>query len=168
MPVLRNAEKIKVLPNHVPCLEWGGFYGNDLKRAERVIQELGLTQVARKQQVNSIDANWVYIPPFKNKSLAEKAVKRLKKLGIDSFRVQESGKWNNAISLAILRDNNAAEQLLNSLKDKGFRTVKMGARPLQQTQFIIKEPKSGVYERIKAAADQISHSTLVTTVCKRM
>lgn len=168
MPILLNVESIKILPRHIPCLEWGSFYGEDLKRIEAILQKQELTNIVSKRLVSMENIHWIYIPPFKETRLAEKEVRKLKQLGIDSFRVQEKGKWNNAISITTFHDENAARQLLEELRSKGIRTAKIGMRELQQTKLIIREPKLSVYEKIKIAADQFGSSTLVTTVCERI
>jgi len=168
VPILLKTEKIKLLPSHVPCLEWGNFFGKDLKRVEERIDELNLNKKVSKHLVGEIDTHWVYIPPINNTRLAKKEVRKLKQKGFSSYRVQEEGLWNNAISIDILRDENTAKQLLANLKNKGIRSVKIGIRQLQQTKFVIREPELGVYEKIQLMAAQFSDSTLITTVCKRL
>lgn len=168
VPTLLKTEKIKLLPSHVPCLEWGDFFGEDLKRVNERMHELNLNKRLSMHLVGEINAHWVYIPPINNARLAKKEVRRLKQKGISSFRVQEEGLWNNAISIALLRDENTAKQLLVNLKNKGIRSVKIGTRQLQQTKFVIREPEFSVYEKIQLMAAQFSESTLITTVCKRL
>lgn len=167
-PRLLNSEKIKLLPTRVSCLEWGDFFGNDLRRAETAITGLELSGKLSQNLIDVIAAYWVYIPPFSRTRDTNREIRKLKKLGIDNFQVQEEGAWHNAISLAVLRDKLAAQILLAELKNKGIAKATIGERNIKQIKFVIREPTVGVHAKMKIMAEKFVGSQLVATTCARL
>lgn len=165
---LLNPEKIKLLPSHVPCIEWGGFVGTDLLQAESAMAELKLGDQLSQVELDDVAIHWVYIPPFKTMIDAQRKIDQLKILGVESFLVQKDSQWLNAISIAVLRDLNAAQKLLLELKDKGFSSVTIDERNLKQVKFVIREPAAHIKEKINLLSHQFSNNELKVTECERL
>ena len=165
---LLNPEKIKLLPSHVPCIEWGGFVGTDLLQAESAMAELELGDQLSQVALDDVAIHWVYIPPFKTMLDAQRKIDRLKILGVESFLVQKDSQWLNAISIAVLRDLSAAQELLSELNDKGFNSVTINVRNLKQVKFVIREPAAHIKEKIKLLSHQFSNNELKVTECERL
>ena len=165
---LLNPEKIKLLPFHVPCIEWGGFVGTDLLQAESAMAELELGDQLSQVELDDVVIHWVYIPPFKTMLDAQKKIDQLKILGVESFLVQKDSQWLNAISIAVLRDLSAAQKLLLDLNDKGLSSVTIGERNLKQVKFVIREPATHIQEKLKSLSHQFINSELKLTKCKRV
>ncbi|HQT27358.1 MAG TPA: hypothetical protein PLK99_12325, partial [Burkholderiales bacterium] len=67
---------------------------------------------------------WTYIPPGKSKEAALMEIKMLDARGIkDHFLIQESGKWQYAISLGIFKTAESAKKYAALLKEKGIETA---------------------------------------------
>lgn len=163
-----NPEKIKLLPSHVHCIEWGGFVGTDLLQAETAIAELELGDQLSQVVMNDVVIHWVYIPPFKTQLEAQEKIDQLMELGVESFLVQKDSQWLNAISIAVLRDFSAAQNLLLELEDKGLASVIIAERNLKQVKFVIREPAADIEENIKILSDQFINSELKVTKCERV
>ena len=75
---------------------------------------------------------WVYIPPLKSRSEAQKKQEELKGLGIeDSLIMQDNNKWRHAISLGVFSTQEAANKYLAELRDKNnVKSAKSGPRTL--------------------------------------
>ncbi len=167
MPLL-NSEKIKLLSSHVHCIEWGGFVGTDLLQAETAIAELELGDQLSQVVMDDVVIHWVYIPPFKTMLEAQKKIDQLMELGVESFLVQKDSQWLNAISIAVLRDLSAAQNLLIELEDKGLVSVIIAERNLKQVKFVIREPAAQLEEKIKTLSHQFINSELKVTKCERV
>ncbi|MDH5552666.1 MAG: hypothetical protein OEX82_04975 [Nitrosomonas sp.] len=165
---LLNPEKIKLLPSHVPCIEWGGFVGTDLLQAESAMAELELGDQLSQVELDDVVIHWVYIPPFKTLLDAQTKINQLKILGVESFLVQKDSQWLNAISIAVLSDLNAAQKLLLELKDKGLSSVTIDERNLKQVKFVIREPETHIKEKMKLLSQQFSNHELKVTECERL
>ncbi len=165
---LLNPEKIKLLPSHVPCIEWGGFVGTDLLQAESALAELELGDQLSQVELDDVAIHWVYIPPFETMLDAQTKINRLKILGVESFLVQKDSQWLNAISIAVLRDLNAAQKLLLELKDKGLSSVTIEERNLKQVKFVIREPETHIKDKMKLLSHQFSNHDLKVTECERL
>lgn len=165
---LLNPEKIKLLPSHVPCIEWGGFVGTDLLQAESAMAELELGDQLSQVVLDDVAIHWVYIPPFKTMLDSQKKIDQLKILGVESFLVQKDSQWLNAISIAVLRDLSAAQKLLLELQEKGLTSVTIGERNLKQVKFVIREPAPHSQEKINVLSRQFTNSELNVTKCERL
>ena len=165
---LLNPEKIKLLPSHVPCIEWGGFVGTDLLQAESVMAELELGDQLSQVALDDVAVHWVYIPPFKTMFDSQQRIGQLNILDVESFLVQKDSQWLNAISIAVLRDLSAAQKLLSELQEKGLTSVTIGERNLKQVKFVIREPAPHSQEKIKVLSRQFTNSELKVTKCERL
>jgi hypothetical protein len=116
-------------PVKLSCMEWGEFSAADLKRVEAALAPLKLGERLKPHVVEHTSAYWVYIAPLKNHAKVEQKVAQLKKMGVDDyFVVQESGHWQNAISLGVFRTEEAAKKQLAKLKELGVKNAKLGER----------------------------------------
>ncbi len=167
MPLL-NPEKIKLLPSCVHCIEWGGFVGTDLLQAETAIAELELGDQLSEVVMDDVVIHWVYIPPLKTMLEAQEKIDQLMELGVESFLVQKDSQWLNAISIAVLRDLSAAQNLLFKLEDKGLASVIIAERNLKQVKYVIREPTAHIEEKIKILSHQFTNSELKVTKCERV
>lgn len=162
-----HPEKITLLPAPDTCVEWGNFLGKDLKQAETDIAGLGLGDSIRQRVTGKVPVFWVYIPPRNTREEAEKKTEELKKLGVgDYFLIDSNDQWNNAISMGMLRNPDAARRLLIELKMKGVRSVTIGERSLDQTAFIIRNPTAETMEKLRELKTAFLESRLTTLKCK--
>ena len=177
-----NAEKIKLLLTPVSspsvtlpaahvsaCMEWGDFSGNDLTRAAAALDRLKLGDKLTQRQIEHTSGYWVYIPPLKTRTYADKKVAQLKALGVEEyFIVQEAGKWRNAISLGLFKTEDAAQKFLESLKGKGVKSATAGERmsKFSLTVFVLKNPDAETSAKIVALQNEFAGSELKATACE--
>lgn len=77
---------------------------------------------------------WVHLPPARNRDEAERKAAELRAAGInDYFIVQEAGPNRFAISLGIFSTEKAGQDQMAEVRAKGFRTVRLIARPGKET-----------------------------------
>ncbi|MEI8385308.1 MAG: SPOR domain-containing protein [Nitrosomonadaceae bacterium] len=174
LPAEIHPEKIRLLPvtETAPtlaapaCLEWGGFIGTDLQRAEVAIAKLQLDDTLDRHTVGEVTAYWVHIPPLKTKQDADKKIDELKKLGVANyFLIQDSGEWNNAISLDIFRGEEAARKFLAEMKGKGIRSAVIGERSLKQVAFVAHKPSDAIIEKMVSLKQSFPGSELKASEC---
>ena len=150
------------------CMEWGGFSGNDLTRATAVLDALNLGDRLAQRQIEHTSGYWVYLPPLKTRADADKKVAQLKALGVEEyFILQEAGKWRNAISLGLLKTEEAARKFLESIKNKGVKSAMMGERmsKFMLTVFVLKNPDAGVMAKVAELQNEFAGSELKATAC---
>jgi len=149
------------------CLEWGNFVGTDLKRAEAAIARLQLGNKLSTRTVGDITAYWVYIPPLKTKRDVEKKIKELGKLGVTGyFHIQDSSKWNSAISLEIFRSEEAAKKFIADLRKKGVKSAVIGERSLKQVVLVIREPAADIAAKMVELKQEFAGSELKAAQCE--
>ena len=81
------------------CVEFGDFIGPDLSRVETALLRLGL---GSRQSARTVEApGWylVYLPPFKTRAEADRAVADLKKSGVKDLLVFTDGPLRLAMLL---------------------------------------------------------------------
>ncbi len=138
-----NAEKIRVLSvtqvaslpkvksaaKFSSCLEWGGIAPADEQRAEQALQSLALGDRISQRRQDESASWWVFVPPQGSKSLADKKLGELKRLGVeDFFMIQDEGKWRYAISLGVFSSQDGANKHLDALRAMGVRTAQAALR----------------------------------------
>jgi hypothetical protein len=148
------------------CLEWGGFIGTDLQRAEAAIAKLQLDDSLDRHTVGEVAAYWVHIPSLKTKNDADKKIDQLKKLGVvNYFLIQDSGEWNNAISLDIFRSEEAARKFLAEMKGRGIRSAVIGERSLKQVAFVVHKPSEEIIDKMISLKQGFPGSELKASEC---
>lgn len=172
-PVANLAPAAKPAPlaarqNALVCLEWGDFSGADLKRATEVLSGLQLGDKFGQRQIEYTKGYWVYIPPLKSKTAANRRVAQIKKLGIrEYFVVQEAGALRYAISLGVFKTREAAQNYLNELKAKGLRSAKVGERAskLKTTMLMVNNVDASIEGKLTAARQDFPGSELRNVPC---
>ncbi|ALG68297.1 hypothetical protein [Beggiatoa leptomitoformis] len=110
--------------------------GNKLRMAASWFnqQEKNSARITR-QADNKAVSTWVFLPPQKNRQMALDELKRLEQRGIIDFSLMTEGKYNNAISFGIFREENSAKQRLSELKNKGYTSAKLEKRYETDTRY---------------------------------
>jgi hypothetical protein len=156
------------IPNAVVCLEWGDFSGADLTRAAGVLSTLQLGDKLGQRQIKYEKGYWVYIPPLKSKTAANKKVSQIRKLGIrEYFIVQEGEAMRYAISLGVFKTREAARTYLGELNAKGLRSAKVGERAskLKTTVFMLNSVDDSIEAKLAASARDFPGSELKNVPC---
>jgi hypothetical protein len=160
-------ERIILLPAPVNCVEWGNFLGKELELAKTSIDGLALGDAVSQRVTGKVPVYWVHIPPRNTREEAERKTAELRKLGVEAYSLVETDdQWNNAISMGMLRNPDAARRLLIELKMKGVRSVTIGERNLSQIAFIIRNPTAATMERLEKFKTLFQESKLTTLKCK--
>lgn len=164
------AEKVasKLAAGMGACVEWGAFAGNEMTRAVAALAKLELGDKLSQRSIEELPGFWVYIPPLKSRQDADKKISELKTLGVtDYFLVQDNSKWRNAISLGIFKTEEAANNRLQSLKDKGVRSAVMGewTQKVNQVMFVVREPGDTVQVKLVELQREFPGSELKATQC---
>ncbi len=173
LPAL-NAERIQVLKagatgqpdtgDKLTCWRWSGFKPEALIRARAALDPLSLGEVVT-QAAN--EEYWVYIAPLKNKRDGEKKLAELKTLAIeDGVLVEERGKWQFAISLAVFPSEDVAIIRLNQLKEKGVKSAKILKREAAQGTLLIQGANEKIVTALNKLRADFPETTLSPTDCK--
>ncbi|EIJ41376.1 hypothetical protein BegalDRAFT_0457 [Beggiatoa alba B18LD] len=97
-------------------------------------KEKNIARVSR-QDNKKVESSWVFLPPQKNRQAALNALKKLESQGIIDFSIMTEGKYNNAISFGIFREEARAKQRLNELKQKGYSNARLEKRYETDTHY---------------------------------
>ncbi len=160
VPVAKTAVKT--------CMEWGEFSGTDLARAEKVLAGFKFGDDLTQRTVEYNIGYLVYIPPLANKTAINKKIQDLKSAGIEEYFVlNETRQLQNAISLGVFKTEEAARHFLDTIKKKGFRTVKMSERKrkLKFIVFVIKNVDAEVEARLLKLQKEFVNSELKQIAC---
>jgi hypothetical protein len=150
------------------CLEWGNFAGPNVARAEAALAELQLAPGQVERAVIDAGGYWVYIPPARSKSEADRKVRELRELGVtEFFVVQDAGQWRNAISLGIFRTEEAAQAFLAGLRQRGVRSAIAARREnfLKQVAFYVREPSEATIARLTLLQEEFPASEIRAGPC---
>ncbi len=121
------------------CLEWSGFAAGDSLRAGLALERVGLRDKVSQRETG--DRFWVYIPPFKTQAELDKTTGELKSRGIADFSiVQDNSQLRNAIALGDFQTDEAANNYVLQLREKGVRSALAGVRGAKTITFVIRDP----------------------------
>ena len=86
---------------------------------------------------------WVYIPPLNSKAEVDRKIAELDSLGVQEYYAVEGQRpMKNAISLGIFKTEEAANNRLVELRQRGVSLALVGRREQRATQtaFLVREP----------------------------
>ena len=161
----------KIRPSRKPvelvtCLQWGVFLDADLERVETAMAQMQLDAKMERQQMGKVPVYWIHIPPLKNAFLAEKKMGELGRLGVTGYsHVQDDDKWNHAISMGFFHNIEDAQGALASLRAKGVRSAVIGARNLDQVEFVIRNPSAEDTAKLGVLEKEFPGSEIKTSQC---
>ena len=147
------------------CLEWGSFAAEDALRAAAALGRFDLADKLSQREVS--DAGWwVYIPPLKTKFEADTKASEVKALGIsDLYVVQENNQWRFALALGTFRSEEAANNHLAQLQQKGLRSAAVGPRSAISSIFVIRDPGDAIAAKIAGLKADFPNAQLTATAC---
>ena len=172
-----NADKIRVtaprpmVPTARPnatCLEWGSFGAGEVKSAQAALDAMQLGDRVSSRDAQVLVGFWVYIPPLDTKAQVDRKIAELQKRGVQEYYAVEAlGSMKNAISLGIFKTEDAANKFLDSLKQKGVRSARVGSREhrVTQTAFLVREPDVAVTAKLAELRVQFPGSELKAVEC---
>lgn len=147
------------------CLEWGSFAADDIARAEAALANFALGDKL-SQRDSGENGYWVYIPPLKTRAEADKKAAEVKALGVgDFYVVQDNDQWRFAVSLGAFKTEEAANNHLAQLRQKGVRSAAVGARGAKSSLFVIRDPGDAVAAKIAELKASFPNSQLKAAAC---
>lgn len=162
-PAERKDRAAQALPSLV-CLEWGGFVAEDTARAAAALAKLEFGDKVTQRATG--DGYWVYIPPLKTKADADKKASEVKALGItDLYVVQDAGPLRFAVSLGAFRTEDAANNYLAQVKQKGVRSAMAGPRGTVSNVFVIRDPGDAGAAKMAELKAEFPAATLKAAAC---
>jgi len=165
-----NPDKVKLVkdgawpPHPAACLEWGSFAGDDVARATAALAKLQLGD--NFTQRDNDPGYWVYIPPLKTRTDAEKKASELKARGVTDFLiVQDEGPWQFAVSLGTFKTEDAATSYLTQLRQKNVRSALAGPRGAKTSTFVIRDPGDAGAARLAGLKTDFPNAQLKAVAC---
>lgn len=151
------------------CLVWSGVTEADLGRARNLLAGLSGKPRFNELQGGERERYWVYLPPAKSTSEAEKTIEKLREKGLDSkdyFIVRDAGALRNTISLGVFSTREAAQFRLSSLQDKGVSAAELGLRDkVSVSEFVLFDSSDAFQEELGRLAGQIRLSEVIKRDC---
>jgi len=138
------------------CVEFGDFIGPDLARVETALLKLGL---GSRQSARTVEApGWylVYLPPFKTRAEADRAVADLKKSGVKDLLVFTDGALRLGVSLGSFRDPELAKAHVASLVKLGVKNARVSDKPtaVSATRLQMRELDAEAAQQLGAIAKE--------------
>ena len=146
------------------CLEWGGFAAEESAKAGSALEKVGVADNVSQRE--TAETYWVYIPPLKTRAEADKRAGELKARGITEVAVMpENDQWKLALSLGLFKTEEAANNYLGQMREKGVRSAVAGRRAARSLTFVIRDPGDAAAEKIAALKTEFPAAQLKVTTC---
>jgi hypothetical protein len=145
------------------CLEWGGFSAQDVVRAATALAKFDLGD--KLSQREGAETYQVYIPSLK-KADADRKAAELKSLGTgDLAVVQDDDPSQYTVSLGLFKTEEAADNYLAQLRQKGLRSAVSRPRGAKTSIFVIRDPGDVIAAKIAELKTEFPAATLKAGAC---
>ncbi|MCB1937532.1 MAG: hypothetical protein KDF59_16515 [Nitrosomonas sp.] len=161
-------EKIVLLPDSVACAVLGDFTEQEVEQVEDALNQVELPRRYKKVSAKAIVRYWVHTDPFTDRQTVEREINKLRNMGIISYRVQEEGKWLNAISFGEFRNASTANKLLETLNDKIEISAMIHEYEIRHKKFLIFEIDHQKMSELHYLTELFPNSNLEQTTCERL
>lgn len=146
------------------CLEWSGIEADDAARVAAALARLELGD--RVSQREGGAGWWIYIPPLKTRAEADKKAAEVQALGVGDFSVvQDDSQWRFAVGFGEFKTEEAANNHLAQLRQKGVRSAVVGARGAKSSLFVIRDPGDAIAAKIAGLKADFPNSQLKAAAC---
>jgi hypothetical protein len=123
------------------CVEFGDFAASDVSRAEAALVQLGLGSRQTTRAVELPGYYMVYLPPFKSRPEADRAVVDLGQRGVKDVVVFNDGPLRFGVGLGSFRDAEGAKSHAAALDKLGVKNIRVSDKPTAAvgTRFQLRE-----------------------------
>ena len=123
------------------CVEFGDFPSADVARAEAALLQLGLGSRQTTRPVELPGYYMVYLPPFKTRGEAHRAVADISKQCVKDVVIFNDGPLRFGVGLGSFRDAEGAKTHAASLEKLGIKNVRVSDKPsaVGGTRFQLRE-----------------------------
>jgi len=145
------------------CVEFAGIAAADTGKVRDALASLQLGDRLSERRLEEVTRHWVFVPPAKDRKVAEAAAAQLKRQGVAELSIRP----DNAISLGVFSTEDAAFRFLGQVEAKGARGVQVGpfARELKDLAFTIREPDTELVARLTLMQRDYPGSALKAMPC---
>lgn len=164
-----HAEKIKILPTQVACLEWLNLYGAALQQARTELPKLNLDHFIIESPMEEITVYIIHIPALKTKREIDRQLAQLQKLNIAYQLIQENVGYlqKDSIMLGMYQEQSVAMKKLEELSSINVNNAIISERDIEQVKYIFLEPTEDVRIYLQQLIEKFPDSNLKLTQCDR-
>ncbi|MHB1188294.1 hypothetical protein [Thiobacillus sp.] len=128
------------IPSPVPvaealCVEWRGLNPEEFARVREQLKALVGEQVMLFTEVPLNTRRWVIFPTLPSAQSAAAKLSELAAAGVQDAFVVKNGDWQNAISLGLYANDEAAGRRVREVEAKGVLGTRVEVLPRQGTEF---------------------------------
>ena len=128
------------------CVEFSGIAGADIPKAREAFAALKLGDRLVERRVEEITRHWVFIPPARDRRVAEATMAQLRRQGVSDMSIRP----DNAISLGVFSTEEAARRFLASLEAKGVKGAESGpfVKEMREIVMLVRDPDTETVARL--------------------
>jgi len=117
------------------CVEWRGLNPEEFARVREQLKALVGEQVMSFTEVPVNTRRWVIFPPLPSAQSAAAKLRELAAAGVQDAFVVKNGDWQNAISLGLYANDEAAGRRVREVEAKGVFGTRVESLPRQGTDY---------------------------------
>jgi hypothetical protein len=145
------------------CVEFSGIAGADIPTAREAFAALQLGNRLIERRVEEITRHWVFIPPTRDRRVAEVTMAQLRRQGVSDLSIRP----DNAISLGVFSSEEAARRFLASLEAKGVKGAESGpfVKEMREIVMLVRDPDTETVARLALLQRDYSGTQLRAVSC---
>ncbi len=117
------------------CVEWRGLNPEEFARVREQLKALVGEQLMSFTEVPLNTRRWVIFPPLPSAQSAAAKLAELAAAGVQDAFVVKNGDWQNAISLGLYANDEAAGRRVREVEAKGVLGTHVEVLPRQGTEY---------------------------------
>jgi len=145
------------------CVEFSGIVAADAQRARDAFGALQLGTRISERRVEEISRYWVFIPPARERRLAEATMAQMRRQGVTEMSIRP----DNSISLGVFSSEEGARRYLTSVEAKGVKGAEQGpfVRDLRELAMLVREPDTELVAKLIVLQREFNASLLRAVPC---
>lgn len=117
------------------CLEWRGLDPEEFAQVREQLKSMVGERVMSFAEMPLNTRHWVIFPPLPSAQSAASKLNELAAGGVQDAFVVKNGEWQNAISLGLYANSEAAGRRVREVEAKGVLGTRVEVLPRQGTEF---------------------------------
>lgn len=146
------------------CVELSGIAPAAVPRLREIFAAMRIEERVTERKVEETTRHWVFLPPAKDRRGAEQAVSILRRQAMTDVSLRP----DNAISLGVFSNEEAARRHLAVVESKGVKGAQVGpfSREMKETVFEVREPDSTLIARLALLQRDFPDAALRAVPCQ--
>jgi len=157
-----------IAANEAFCVEWRGLSRDEFSRAREQLKKVVSERVMSFAEMPVNTRYWVIFPPLPSAESAALKLSEFNASGLSDAFVVSNGIWQNAITLGLYNNDEAARRRVREVENQGVMGARIEQQPVQGTDFyfVIRSEDGDTLKNLNEIKTAYPNSQLTRVACQ--